>query len=186
MKTLLILALAALAAILAAVLVQRAFFSFAAQKVADYAGTTPVMDIRRHLSGRLISEGVIFGPDGRAATRFVALMHGSWEGNRGTLTEHFQYTNGAVQDRRWTLAIGADGRFTATAPDIVGTGSGEQGGAVAHLTYRIRLPEASGGHVLDATDWLYLMENGTIMNRSEMRKFGVKVAELIATIRPAP
>jgi len=28
------------------------------------------------------------------------------------------------------------------------------------------------------------MENGTIMNRSEMRKFGVKVAELVATIRP--
>ena len=40
--------------------------------------------------------------------------------------------------------------------------------------------------MLDVTDWMYLMENGTIMNRSEMRKFGIKVAELIATIRPAP
>ena len=40
-------------------------------------------------------------------------------------------------------------------------------------------------HALDVTDWMYLMENGTIMNRSEMRKFGIKVAELIATIRPA-
>jgi hypothetical protein len=30
------------------------------------------------------------------------------------------------------------------------------------------------------------MENGTIMNRSEFRKFGFKVAELVATMRPVP
>ena len=31
---------------------------------------------------------------------------------------------------------------------------------------------------------MYLLENGTIMNRSQFRKFGVKVAELVATMRP--
>jgi len=30
-----------------------------------------------------------------------------------------------------------------------------------------------------------MLENGTIVNRSQMRKFGIKVAELVATIRPA-
>jgi hypothetical protein len=29
------------------------------------------------------------------------------------------------------------------------------------------------------------MENGTIINRSQFRKFGIKVAELVATMRPA-
>ena len=46
------------------------------------------------------------------------------------------------------------------------------------------LPKDSGGHTLDVTDWLYLAENGAILNRSEMRKFGIKVAELVATMRP--
>jgi hypothetical protein len=32
---------------------------------------------------------------------------------------------------------------------------------------------------------MYLMENGAIMNRSQFRKFGIKVAELVATMRPA-
>ncbi len=54
------------------------------------------------------------------------------------------------------------------------------------LDYRIRLPEQAGGHVLDVTDWMYLMENGAIMNRSQFRKFGIKVAELVATMRPRP
>ena len=44
----------------------------------------------------------------------------------------------------------------------------------------------AGGWVLDVTDWMYLMENGTIINRSQFRKFGIKVAELVATMRQVP
>jgi hypothetical protein len=52
------------------------------------------------------------------------------------------------------------------------------------LNYKIKLPEESGGHVLDTTDWMYLIENGAIINRSQFRKYGIKVAELVATMRP--
>lgn len=165
---------------------QRWFFSFDAQKPEDYADTSPAFDIREQLSGALVSEGVIYGPDGRVASRFVARMEGVWTGDSGRLTESFKYAgDGGTLDREWTLNLGQDGSFTATAPDVVGTGEGRQSGATARMTYRIRLAEDAGGHVLDVVDWLYLMENGTIINRSEMRKFGVKVAELVATIRPA-
>jgi hypothetical protein len=60
-----------------------------------------------------------------------------------------------------------------------------QAGPALQLLYRIRMPQGAGGHVLDVTDWLYLMDNGTIMNRSQFAKFGAKVAELVASIRPA-
>ena len=67
----------------------------------------------------------------------------------------------------------------------MGIAEGYASGSSIRMSYRIRLPEDSGGHVLSVTDWLYLCENGTLMNRSVMRKFGFKVAELIATMRPA-
>jgi hypothetical protein len=51
------------------------------------------------------------------------------------------------------------------------------------LNYDLRLTPEAGGHVLKVTDWMYLMENGTIMNRSQFTKFGIKVAELVATMR---
>ena len=127
---------------------------------------------------------MIYGPRGRVVSRFVARMHGEWDGSSGTLSEDFSYANGSTQARKWYLTMGNDGHFTATAEDIIGTGTGRQLGAMVQLSYRIRLPEDAGGHVLDVTDWMYLMENGTILNRSEMRKFGIKVAELIATMRP--
>ncbi len=162
------------------------YASFQAQSPSDYAGLSPQFDLRQHLSGPIQCEGMIFGPMGRVASRFVARMDGTWEGNIGTLSEVFHYDSGSVQHRAWTLALANSGDITATAADVVGLGSGRVEGPGVVLRYRIRLTPEAGGHVLDVTDWMYLMENGTIMNRSQFRKFGIKVAELVATMRRIP
>ncbi len=181
MKSLLIV----LILILIVVVLIKVVIGFHTQKPSHYAGTEPAFDLRKHLSGPMKSEGMIYGPRGHVSSRFVADMKGTWDGKTGVLTEDFVYAgSGQKQARRWSLKLGENGKFTATAPDVIGTAQGEVSGATVRLTYRIKLLEDAGGHVLDVTDWMYLMENGVIMNRSEMRKFGIKVAELIATIRP--
>jgi hypothetical protein len=91
-----------------------------------------------------------------------------------------------VQDRVWTLHLSENGAIRAEAPDVVGTGTGTAAGSAVHMDYTIRLTPEAGGHVLQVTDWMYLMENGTIMNRSQFSKFGVTVAELVATLRKEP
>lgn len=160
------------------------YADFLSQKPEQFRGKGPVLDLRRHLSGPILCEGVIYGPLGRVTSRFVADMNARWDGSTGTMTEDFRYDSGSTQHRIWTLKIGNDGRIRATAPDVVGEGTGTMEGPALRLDYRIRLPEDAGGHVLSVTDWMYLMENGTIMNRSQFRKFGIKVAELVATMRP--
>ncbi len=175
-----------LLAVVAVVMVAPRYIGFRSQKPADLAGGSPRFDLRAHLSGPILCEGVIYGPLGRVSTRFVAEMEGSWDGNRGVLKERFRYDSGRVQDREWRLTVGNDGRIGAEADDVVGAGSGVAEGAAVQLKYRIRLDADAGGHVLDVVDWMYLMENGTIMNRSQFRKFGIKVAELVATMRPMP
>ncbi len=174
-----------LLAILAVLAARNMFLSFRAQSPADYTGTGPAFLMQESLNGEILSEGLIYGPDGRMSNSFVARMVGEWDGNSGTLAEYFTYSNGSTMIRKWYLTLGTGNTFTAVADDIVGEGKGIISGATVKLTYRIILPEDAGGHTLDVTDWMYLTENGVIMNRSEMRKFGVKVAELIATMRPA-
>ena len=159
------------------------FLSFRAQSPQDYTGTGPEFILQEHLSGRIVSEGLIYGPTGRVTDTFVAEMYGDWRGDSGTLTESFTYSSGRTQQRKWSLAIGPDNTFTATADDVVGEARGVVSGSTVMLNYRITLPEHAGGHTLGATDWMYLTENGVVLNRSEMRKFGIKVAELIATLR---
>ncbi|WP_424831935.1 DUF3833 domain-containing protein [Ruegeria sp.] len=180
------LAVVILLALLALIVGKTRFLSFRSQSPTDYASTGPQFSLKKHLSGEILSEGLIYGPNGKMSNSFVARMVGEWEGNTGTLAEYFTYSNGKQMSRKWYLTLGTGNTFTATAYDIVGEGHGVISGSTVKLTYRIILPEDAGGHVLDVTDWMYLTENGAIMNRSEMRKFGLKVAELIATMRPAP
>ena len=170
---------------LAAVWAKSRFLDFPAQSPADYAQAgAPAFDMREHLNGPILCEGVIYGPTGRVASRFTADFKATWDGETGVMTEHFRYDSGRTQDREWTLTLAPDGKVKATAPDVVGTGRGRVSGPTVQLQYAIRLPQEAGGHVLDVQDWMYLMENGTIINRSQFRKFGIKVAELVATMRP--
>lgn len=166
-------------------LAQRFLFGFMAQRPADYAATTPAFDLRATLDGPLIASGAIHGPTGRVASRFVADMDGAWDETGGTLTERFRYDSGATQERVWRIVPGPDGSFAATADDVTGTGQVRVSGATAVMRYRLRLPEAAGGWEVDVTDWLYLGTDGIIVNRSQMRRFGILVGELVGTIRPA-
>lgn len=159
------------------------YAGFTAQRPADYDTGAVQFDLRDHLSGPIECEGVIYGPTGRVTSRFVADMKGTWEGNTGTLSEVFRYDTGTVQEREWRLTLGNDGAIRAEADDVVGRGEGTQRGSAVVLRYKIRLPDDAGGHVLDTTDWMYLTPNGTIINRSQFRKYGIKVAELVATMR---
>ena len=173
--------LGAVIAIAAFVLISRRI-GFRTQQPGDFTGG-PHFDMKTHLNGKILCEGVIYGPFGRVSSRFVAGMLGTWDGNTGTLAETFRYDTGAVQERCWTLRVDDAGQIRADAPDLVGSGTGTQMGPAVQMRYRIKLDRSAGGHVLNVTDWMYLMENGTIMNRSQFRKFGIPVAELIATMR---
>lgn len=165
-------------------LIKNRYTSFWAQSPADYEGG-PQFDMRERFNGPIECEGVIYGPMGRVTSRFVAKFEASWVGNVGTVNEVFHYDSGNVQKRQWTFTVGNDGSIKAEAGDLVGMGSGQQTGSAVNLNYNIKLTEEAGGHVLAVNDWMYLMDNGTIMNRSQFRKFGIKVAELVATMRPA-
>jgi hypothetical protein len=170
---------------LGAVWARGRYWDFLAQTPGDYAeGRAGHFDLRTHLNGPVQCEGLIYGPTGRVSSRFVARFDCSWTGNVGVMKEVFDYDDGSQQHREWHLTLGNDGRIVARASDVVGDGVGAQSGDSVQLKYKIRLPEASGGHVLDTVDWMYLAPNGTIINRSQFRKYGIKVAELVATMRP--
>ena len=161
------------------------YADFLAQAPADYTGQAGEFDVRRVLNGPMICEGVIYGPTGRVTSRFAADFDISWDDTTGVMNETFRYDDGSVQERAWNLTLTDAQNFEARATDVVGVGSGVQSGDAVQLRYKFRLPESSGGHVLDTVDWMYLAPNGTVIDRSQFRWFGIKVAELVAVIRPA-
>ena len=169
---------------LALVILRRRLAEFPGQSPEDYSEGFPQFDLKEHLNGKMICEGVIYGPMGRITSSFSADFDITWTGDVGVMKEHFRYNDGSTQDREWTITLGQNGAFTSTAPDVPGAGIGMQAGSAVQMLYKIKLPEDAGGHVLNTVDWMYLTPDGTIMNRSQFRKFGLRVAELVASIRP--
>lgn len=159
--------------------------SFVAQNPADYAETGPFFSLKHHLNGPMVSEGIIYGPSGRVVSQFVAEMTGTWDEHSGELRETFRFASGQTDNRCWKISLLEGGAYTATAGDVVGTAQGMVSGNAAQSLYNLRLGPEARNAVVSAVDWMHLSENGTILNRSQFRKFGLKVGELIATIRPA-
>ena len=169
---------------LGAIVMRRRYAEFYGQTPEDYEDGFPNFDLKTHLRGDMVCEGMIFGPMGRMTSTFTAEFHIAWDGDRGVMDELFHYNDGSSQKRQWIITIGQDGQFQTEAEDVPKGGKGTQAGPAVEMRYAIRMPESAGSHVLDAVDWMYLTPNGAIINRSQFRKFGFKVAELVATIRP--
>ncbi len=171
------------ALVILVVVLRSRFADFGAQRAEDYADDYPFFDMRTHLNGEMYCEGVIFGPLGRVTSTFDADFNVSWDGNTGTINETFRYNDGSTQDRVWTIHLDGAGGFEALADDVPGKGRGEMAGHAVLFRYPITLPPEAGGYTLRAFDCMYLAPGGTVVNRSQFRMFGFKVAELVATIR---
>ena len=158
-------------------------FDLGSQDINAYSAETPTLDLRDYLAGPLTGSGVFLGLSGRVERRFTIDMVGRWSGNHGKLDERFRYNDGETGDRLWKLAFSDDATFTATANDLDGEAAGIQRGNAAVLRYRLRVPRSRGEIVVGMEDWFYLMEDGALINRARMSKFGLKVGEIVATFR---
>ncbi len=158
-------------------------FELAAQRVDAYADEAPPLDLRDYLEGPLTASGVFIGLSGHVQRRFTMEMTGRWSGRHGTVEERFRYDGGETGERIWEMDVGEDGSLTATADDVLGKATGAQSGNAAAMRYRLLVPWKTGQTVVGIEDWFYLVDDGTLINRARMSKFGLKVGEIVACFR---
>ena len=152
-------------------------------KIEDYKNHTPKMDMREFFTGDLEALGVFMDRSGMADPQFTCAMKGTWKGNDGTLEEHFVYSDGHKEERTWRMHFTDDNHFTATAHDVVGTAQGAQFGNAVNIRYVLRVPVKDTTYDMDMNDWMYRMDDKTILNHTTMKKLGFQVGDLFLTIR---
>lgn len=150
----------------------------AGPQVQDYARETPAINLREYLSGPLTAHGMFTDRSGRVVKRFTVTMTGTWQGDSGTLDEHFTYSDGSKQRRVWHLKDLGNGRISGRADDVVGEALGVSAGNAFRWTYTLALPV--DGRVWNVTmdDWMYRMDARTVLNRTAMSKFGVHLGDV--------
>jgi len=152
-------------------------------RIEDFTDEKPELVLEEYFNGRLTAYGLIKNRSGQITSSFRADFVGSWnEDGVGTLDEVFIYNDGDVQARVWTFEPVGNNRYIGTAPDIVGEADMLVKGNTLRMDYVIRVPYGNRTIDLSVRDWLHLQSDGVILNHSYMRKFGIRVAELVVTI----
>lgn len=144
----------------------------------EYQGTTPEFNLKQYFSGDLTAWGIVQDYSTKTTRRFCVDIVGTWQGNQGKLHETFYFTDGETQIREWALTVAPDGTVTGSAGDVVGQASGAANGMSFNWVYTLTVPVDGSEYDLKVDDWMFMLDEHRMMNRSYMSKFGVGVAEI--------
>lgn len=150
----------------------------AQHKLDRYEKLTPVMDIQSYFNGPIKAWGIVQNWKGETIRRFDVTMHGTWEGPVGTLKEDFIYDDGEKQHRTWTITKLPNGEYEGRASDILNKAVGQTKGNAARWKYEMNLPVGGTTYHVTFDDWMWMVDDKTLVNRSYIKKFGITVAEL--------
>lgn len=149
----------------------------------EYEGESPVLDMKTYFNGELEAWGLFQDYSGKVIKRFHVAMTGEWEQNQGVLDEHFTYADGTTQRRTWKLTRIDAHTYTGTAADVIGEAKGIAYGNALRWQYVLALEVDDDIYHVHFDDWMYLIDDNTMINRSVMRKFGVNLGEVILVFR---
>ncbi len=155
-----------------------ALWGCSAVDINKYRNQAPELDLRQYFNGTLDAHGIFQDRSGEVVKRFSVIIQASWQGDVGTLDEHFTYSDGSTQRRVWTITDQGNGRYVGRADDVVGEARGEQVGNALRWRYVLALPVDGKVYNVDFDDWMFLMDERVMLNRSLMSKWGFRLGEL--------
>ena len=120
---------------------------------------------------------------GEVIKRFHVDIQSRTEGENLILDERFLYSDGTRQQRVWTLTPDGPGRWKGRAADVIGEARGELAGNALRWRYELALPVDGTTYQVQFDDWMYLMDEDTLINRSFMSKFGVELGQVTLFFR---
>lgn len=148
----------------------------------DYSNTTPEFDLKDFFNGDLKGWGLVSDYRGKVIQRFTVDMEGRWDGNKGELYELFSYQNGDTQERTWFLEKKENGINIGTASDVIGEAAGQQHGFAFYWKYDLLIDTESTRLKVQLQDWLYQIDQDSVISKAKIKKFGVSVGEVIVFI----
>ena len=156
----------------------------ATQNIQTYKQAKPALDMHEFFSGQIDGYGMFQGRNGEVKKRFVVDIDATHEGDDViVLDEKFTWADGTKSKRVWRLTQQANGQWTGTAGDVIGTAKGEVAGNAFHWQYVLDLPVNDKTVKVNFDDWMYLISDDVMLNRAVMSKFGVKLGSVTLSMQ---
>lgn len=130
-------------------------------------------------AGRTVGHGVFVNSWTKSERRFHLVIDGTWDGRVLALAESYVYEDGLREQKSWRLQQTAPGVFTGMYDDTIGPASIWSDGPVVRLQYRLKL----AGIALDFDETMALRDDGTVVDRARVTKWGIPVGRLEVVMR---
>ena len=147
----------------------------------DFSNNKPKFKLEEYFNGKTEAWGMFHDRFGNLKRSFKVDIEGILDSDTLTLDEKFLYDDGEKDTRIWTIKILGDNKYSGEASDVVGKAKGISSGNALNWKYKLNLKVKDSTIVVDFDDWMFLQDKGILINRAEVKKWGLNIGVVTIT-----
>ena len=146
-----------------------------------FSNMKPEFSLEDYFSGKTEAWGLFHDRFGNLKRSFKVDITGTLSGNELTLDEKFLYDDGEEDQRIWKIKLLGNKKYSGTADDVVGSAIGEANGNALNWKYKLNLKVKDSTIMVDFDDWMFLQDRDILINRAEVKKWGINIGVVTIT-----
>ena len=151
--------------------------------VKNFETETPKLVLEDYFDGKTKAWGMFHDRFGNLKRSFKVDIKGTIENDILTLDEKFVYNDGEKESRVWSIKILGNNKYSGTADDVIGKATGISSGNALNWKYKLNLKVKDSIVAVDFDDWMFLQDDNILMNRAEVKKWGIVLGVVSITFK---
>ena len=144
-------------------------------KIDKFKDSEPKFSLEDYFNGKTEAWGMFHDRFGNLKRTFKVDITGTLESDKIILDEKFLYDDGEKDSRIWTIKILGNNQYSGTASDVIGEAKGISQGNALNWKYKLNLKVGDSTILVDFDDWMFLQERNILLNRAEVKKWGMNI-----------
>ena len=149
--------------------------------IEKFKESKPKFSLENYFEGKTEAWGMFHDRFGNLKRTFKVDITGTLKSDTLTLDEKFLYDDGEKDSRVWTIKILGNNQYSGTASDVVGEAKGISEGNALNWKYKLNLKVGDSTILVDFDDWMFLQDRNILMNRAEVKKWGLNIGVVYIT-----
>ena len=149
----------------------------------NFENETPKFVLEDYFDGKTKAWGMFHDRFGNLKRSFKVDITGTIDNDTLTLDEKFIYNDGEKESRIWSIKILGNNKYSGTADDVIGEATGISSGNALNWKYKLNLKVKESTVAVDFDDWMFLQDDNILMNRAEVKKWGIVLGVVSITFK---
>ena len=151
--------------------------------VKNFENEKPRFVLEDYFDGETKAWGMFHDRFGNLKRSFKVDITGTLDNDTLTLDEKFVYNDGEKESRIWSIKILGNNKYSGTADDVIGEATGISSGNALNWKYKLNLKVKESTVAVDFDDWMFLQDDNILMNRAEVKKWGIVLGVVSITFK---